>query len=86
MYPDNDRSHHLARNIEAGQFDQNIEATVATSIEVMSAIKKLANDHGINTELPDMVLGLYRRAVAAGCAEMDNASVIKVFRETCCQK
>lgn len=86
MYPDNDRSHHLARNIETGQFDQNIEATVATSIEVMSAIRNLANDHGLNTELPDMVLGLYHRAAAAGCAEMDNASVIKVFRESCCQE
>lgn len=85
MYPDNDRAHHLAGNIEAGQFDQNIEATVATSIEVMSAIRNLANDHGLNTELPDMVLGLYRRAVAIGCAQMDNASVIKVFRETCCK-
>ena len=80
MYPEGDRAHHLARAIETKQFDQNIAATVGTSIEVVSAIRGLATDLGINTELPDLLLGLYQRAAAAGCAEQDNASLIKVFR------
>jgi 3-hydroxyisobutyrate dehydrogenase-like beta-hydroxyacid dehydrogenase len=82
MYPEGDRSYHLARNIESGQFDQNIAATVGTSIEVVSAIRGLAVDLGINTELPDLILGLYQRAAAAGYTELDNASLIKVFRGT----
>jgi 3-hydroxyisobutyrate dehydrogenase-like beta-hydroxyacid dehydrogenase len=82
MYPAGDRSHHLAMNIETGQFEQNIVATVGTSIEVVSAIQSLAIDLGINTELPDLLLGFYRRAATAGCTELDNASLIKVFRAT----
>lgn len=80
MYPEGDRSHHLAGNIESGQFDRNIAATVGTSIEVVSSIRSLATDLGINTELPDLILGLYRRAAAAGHTELDNASLIEVFR------
>jgi len=80
MYPEGDRSYHLANNIESDQYDQNIAATVGTSIEVVSAIRSLATDLGVNTELPDLLLGLYQRAAAAGCTELDNASLIKVFR------
>jgi len=82
MYPDGDRSYHLARNIETERYDENIAATVGTSIEVMSAIRNLATDVGINTELPDLILGLYQRAAASECSELDNASLIKVFRAT----
>jgi len=80
MYPEGDRSHHLAKNIETDRFDQNIAATVGTSIEVSTAIRSMAIDLGINTELPDLILGLYHRVAAAGCAELDNASLIKAFR------
>lgn len=80
MYPEGDRARHLAKIIETGQFDQNVAATVGTSIEVVSAIRGLAADHGINTELPDFILRLYQRAVSGGYLEQDNASLIKVFR------
>ena len=55
---------------------------MGTSIEVVSAIRKLAVDHGINSELPDFILGLYRRAEAAGYLEADNACLIEVFRQS----
>lgn len=80
LYPEGDRSHHLAANIGAGQFDRNIAATVATSIAVISTIRELAGEHGINAELPDFLLGLYRRAADAGLLEQDNAALIEVFR------
>jgi hypothetical protein len=35
---------------------------------------------GINSELPDFILGLYRRAAAVGHLQHDNASLIEVFR------
>jgi 3-hydroxyisobutyrate dehydrogenase-like beta-hydroxyacid dehydrogenase len=80
MYPEGDRAHSLAMTIDKAEFDENISATVGTSIEVVSAIQSLAVDLGINTELPDFVLGLYKRAAAAGWHKQDNASLIKVFR------
>jgi 3-hydroxyisobutyrate dehydrogenase-like beta-hydroxyacid dehydrogenase len=80
MYPEGDRGHSLAMTIDQAEFEENISATVGTSIEVVSAIQSLAVDLGINTELPDFILGLYKRAAAAGCLKQDNASLIKVFR------
>jgi 3-hydroxyisobutyrate dehydrogenase-like beta-hydroxyacid dehydrogenase len=81
MYPAGDRAHALATTIDKGEFEENIGATVGTSIEAASAIQNLAVDLGINTEFPDFILGLYRRAAAAGYLEQDNASLIKVFRD-----
>lgn len=81
MYPEGDRAHHLADKIDSDEYDRNIAATVGTSIEVVSAIQKLARELSINSELPDFILGLYRRAAACGCIELDNASLIRVFRE-----
>ncbi len=81
MYPEGDRAHSLAMTIDKAEFDQNISATVGTSIEVVSAIQRLAIDLGINSEFPDFVLGLYQRVAAAGYVKQDNASLIKVFRE-----
>jgi len=80
MFPEGDRAHHLARIIDGGDFDRNIQSTVGTSIEAASAIKSMASDLGNNTELPDFILGLYQRAVAAGYRDKDSASLIEVFR------
>lgn len=81
MYPDGDRARHLAAVIDSGDYDERIVASVGTSIEVVAAIRRLALDRGINSELPDFILGLYRRAAAAGYLEQDNACLIEVFRK-----
>jgi 3-hydroxyisobutyrate dehydrogenase-like beta-hydroxyacid dehydrogenase len=83
VYPEGDRARHLAGTIDKDDFDDDIEATVATSIEVVSAIRDLAVDSGVNSELPDFILGLYQRAAAGGCLKQDNAALIKVFRGAC---
>lgn len=80
MFPQGDRAHHLARVVASGNYWDEIAATVGTSIEAAAAIRQLAVDLGINTELPDFILGLYQRASAAGYLEQDNASLIEVFR------
>ena len=61
------------------EYRKSISATVGTSIEVVSAIQSQARDLGINTELPDFALSLYRPAAAAGYIKQDNAALIKVF-------
>ena len=81
MYPQGDRARHLAAVVNNGNYDDDIAATVGTSIEAASAIRDLAVDLGINTEFPDFILGLYQRASAAGYLEKDNASLIEVFRD-----
>ena len=80
MFPQGDRARHLARVVESGNYEDDIAATVGTSIEAASAIRALACDLGINTEFPDFILGLYQRASAAGYLDKDNASLIEVFR------
>ena len=80
MFPEGDRAHHLARIIDGGDFDRNIQSTVGTSLEAAAAIKSMACDLGINTELPDFILGLYQRAVAAGYRDKDSASLVEVLR------
>lgn len=80
MFPDGDRAHHLARMIEGGDFDKDIQSTVGTSLEASSAIRALAADLGINAEFPEFILGLYQRASAAGYLDKDSASLIEVFR------
>jgi 3-hydroxyisobutyrate dehydrogenase-like beta-hydroxyacid dehydrogenase len=80
MYPEGDRGHTLAMTIDKSEFEENISATVGTSIEALSAIQSLAANLGINSEFPDFLLGLYQRASEAGYSSQDNASLIKVFR------
>jgi len=82
MFPEGDRARALAMTIDQAEFEENISATVGTSIEAVSAIQNLAVDLGINTELPDFILSLYQRAAAAGYLKHDNASLIKIFRGT----
>jgi hypothetical protein len=81
MYPKTDRAHHLASVVGSGKYNDEIAATVGTAIEVISSIRELAVDLGINTELPDFMLGLYERLSAAGYLEQDNACLIEVFRD-----
>ncbi len=80
MFAQGDRAHHLARIIESGNLDKDIQSTVGTSLEAAGATRTLAGDLGINTEFPDFILGLYQRAAAAGYLDKDSASVIEVFR------
>ena len=57
---------------------------VAASVEVIAAtvarLQEQARDAGINSEIPDFLAGLFDRAMAAGHAAQDSASVIHVLR------
>jgi len=83
MYPEGDRARHLAAVVDSGNYAETVVASVGTGIEVVAAIRNLALELGINSELPDFILGLYRRAEAAGFRELDNACLIEVFRNRC---
>lgn len=80
MYPSSDRARHLASVVESGNYEENIAATVGTSIEAAASIHALAEELDIDAELPQFILRLYQRASRAGYLEQDNASLIEVFR------
>ncbi|HKJ52399.1 MAG TPA: hypothetical protein VKB27_12895 [Gammaproteobacteria bacterium] len=80
MYPDGDRARPLSAAVDSGRYDESVVASMGTGIEVVYAIRSLAVGLGINSELPDFILSLYRRAEAAGYLEQDNACLIEVFR------
>ena len=80
MFPEADRAQHLAKVIGNNNFTDDIASTIGTSLGAVKAVHELATDLGINSELPEFMLGLYQRAEAAGLLEQDSASVIEVFR------
>ncbi|MFT5657805.1 MAG: 3-hydroxyisobutyrate dehydrogenase-like beta-hydroxyacid dehydrogenase [Gammaproteobacteria bacterium] len=81
LFPEGDRSQSLALKIKNSEFEKNISASVDVSFNVISSIKRQANDLGINSELPDFLLGLYQPAIDAGYQHQDNSSLIKIFRQ-----
>jgi 3-hydroxyisobutyrate dehydrogenase-like beta-hydroxyacid dehydrogenase len=80
VFPKGDRARSLALAIHNEDFEDNVAVSVAVAIEVISSIKSQAADMGINSELPDFLLGLYDRAVAAGYRQHDVASLIRILR------
>lgn len=70
---------HLGEVIQAGTYE-NPESSLATDTYAVEAIVRQAREAGINSEFPTFVLGLFKKAMAAGYAEEEAAAVIKVLR------
>ena len=56
------------------------EATIAVWERVLKRIRTQARDTGINSEIPDFVSRLFKRAISAGYGEEDVAALIKVLK------
>jgi len=75
---------HIARKpIEAISSDAyaNPGATLAVWNAALQRIRTQARDTGINSEIPDLISSLFKRAIAAGYGEDHVASIIKVLRD-----
>jgi 3-hydroxyisobutyrate dehydrogenase-like beta-hydroxyacid dehydrogenase len=59
---------------------ETIPATVEVVAGVAARLQEQARDAAINSEIPDMLMSLLARAVAAGYGRQDSAAVIKVLR------
>jgi len=46
----------------------------------LQRVQSQADDTGINSEIPDLISSLFKRAIGAGYGEEDVASIIKVMR------
>jgi 3-hydroxyisobutyrate dehydrogenase-like beta-hydroxyacid dehydrogenase len=78
MFPEKDWARHLTRIIHAGAYD-NPGASIEVWSEALRAIEEQARDSGINSEIPEFVSGLLKRAIAAGLGGEDIAALIKVL-------
>ena len=82
MFPEGDRARSVVLSIHNNEFDKNISASVNVAVGCISSIKSQAEDLNINSEIPDFLLSLYNRAIAAGYRDHDTASLIKVLRDS----
>jgi 3-hydroxyisobutyrate dehydrogenase-like beta-hydroxyacid dehydrogenase len=83
LYPVGDRARELAEIVHAGDFGLGSlydGATIRVWEEVVQRLQSQARDAGMNSDLPDYLSRLYKRAVAAGHGEEDIAALIKVLR------
>jgi 3-hydroxyisobutyrate dehydrogenase-like beta-hydroxyacid dehydrogenase len=56
-------------------------ATLTVWDAALQRVQSQAHDAGINSEIPDLISSLFKRAIAAGYGEEHVASIIKVMRD-----
>ena len=81
MFPEGSIAREPIEVVHAGRFDEP-GATLTVWDSALTRIQKQAKDAGINSEVPDFISGLFKRAIAAGYGQEDVASVIKVMRSS----
>lgn len=69
----------LVQVIHSNKYDAP-EATIAVWNGALERIRTQARDTGINSEIPDFVSRLFKRAISAGYGEEDIAALIKVLK------
>lgn len=79
MLPEGGPARHLALVIDAGDFSRP-GATLEVWEAALQRIQGQAADAAINSEIPDLISRLFKRAIAAGYGDEDVAAVIKVLR------
>lgn len=79
MYPVGDRARSLATTIYNDCYDKNIAVSVSTAMGCVASIKQHALEQGLNSELSDLLLDVYERAVCTGYRDHDAASLFKVL-------
>lgn len=71
---------NLIEDIRLNKFDDP-EATITVWSGALSRIRAQASDAGINSEIPDFISRLFKRAISAGYGEEDVPALIKVLRK-----
>jgi 3-hydroxyisobutyrate dehydrogenase-like beta-hydroxyacid dehydrogenase len=74
---------HIARkpiNAISSDAFKDPGATLAVWHAALQRVRSQAHDAGINSEIPDLISSLFKRAIAAGYGEEHIAAIIKVMR------
>ncbi len=79
IFPDESPARRLTKVVRANDFDDP-GATISVWNGALEGVQTQARDRGINSEIPDLISSLFKRAIAAGYGEEDVAAVIKVLR------
>jgi 3-hydroxyisobutyrate dehydrogenase-like beta-hydroxyacid dehydrogenase len=80
MFPEGDRVQILASVIKEGNY-LDPDVTVRVWSSVSQRFQEQARDAGINSDFPDFAAGVVERAMRAGYADEDVATLIKVLRD-----
>jgi len=80
ILPDGHPAKDLVRVIHSDKYDDP-EATISVWNGVSKRIRTQAHDTGINSEIPEFISRMLKRAVSAGYGEEDIAALIKVLRK-----
>ncbi len=81
LVPDNPSLQRYAQVIQKGQFDE-FTASLQVWGQALRHIQQQGRDAAINTEIPDFIAGLFDRAIAAGYAQKNVMSLIKVLQDS----
>ena len=80
MFPEGDRARAFAQVVHGGNFDNDPTAALGVWHAALERVRAQAVDAGISAEVPDFALSIYKRAMAAGHARDDVASLITALR------
>ena len=81
LFPDEPTIQHCAQVIHDGSF-QDCTATLQVWGAALERIQQQGVDAKINTEVPDFIAGLFKKAIAAGYGEDNVMSLVKVLQQT----
>lgn len=79
LFPENDLARHYANVIHSADFER-CTATLGVWGAALQRIQQQGNDAGINTDFPDYVASLFKKAIDAGYGEENVLSLVKVLR------
>jgi 3-hydroxyisobutyrate dehydrogenase-like beta-hydroxyacid dehydrogenase len=79
VFPANDVARQYANVIHSADFE-NCTATLSVWAAALRRIQQQGSDAGINTDFPDYVAGLFKKAIDAGYGEENVMSLVKVLR------
>ena len=79
LFPEDDVTRQYANVIHLADF-KNCTATLSVWAAALQRIQQQGRDAGINTDFPDYVAGLFKRAINAGYGEENVMSLVKILR------
>ena len=79
MFPEDSVDRIPLDIVQSGKFSE-AGATLSVWDGALQGIQKQASDAKINSEIPDFISSLFKRAIAAGYGEEDFAAIIKLLR------
>ena len=80
LFPENDVARQYANVIHSADF-KNCTATLSVWAAALKRIQQQGRDAGINTDFPDYVASLFKKAINAGHGEENVMSLVKALRK-----